>query len=90
MPVYKGEQSFQDWIALQAQGRLFKPFETDRAVVQKRLDVLAVRVVLDLGRDVDDFELRHVIKDRFAGKGDYDSGMVARALDAALRQRKRL
>lgn len=90
MSVYKGEQSFEEWLALSQQGRLFETPETNRTVVQKRLNVVAMRVVADLGADADDFELRHTIKDRFIGRGVYDSGMVALALDAALRTRKRL
>jgi len=88
MAVYKGEQSFQEFLVLSHQGILFDAPEVDRAQVQKRLNAIAMRVVADIGADADDFELRCMIKDRYAGRGVYDSGMVVEALRAALRIRQ--
>jgi hypothetical protein len=90
MPVYKGEQSFQEFLLLSKQGTLFEKPVTDPVTVQKRLDVIASRVVTDYPHERSDFELRHLIKDRIAGRFVYDAGMVGQALDAAQRQRKRL
>ncbi len=88
--VYKGEQSFKDFLLLSKQGMLFEEPIADPIKAQKRIDVIALRVVADNPSDTTDFELRHLIKDRIAGRFVYNAGMVGQALDAAQRQRKRL
>jgi len=69
---------------------LFEQPLTDTIKAQKRLDAIAVHVVADNPLETSDFELRHLIKDRIAGRFVYNAGMVGQALDAAQRQRKRL
>lgn len=90
MAVYKGDQSFQEFLLLSRQGTLFEKPQEDPVRVQKRLDAIAMHVVADNPTESNDFELRHLIKDRIAGRFVYDAGMVGQALDAAQRQRKRL
>ncbi|HXI93994.1 MAG TPA: hypothetical protein VNO24_28740 [Blastocatellia bacterium] len=88
MLAYRGEQSFHEWLLLSRQEQLFETKITARDVALKRLTVLAVRVVDDLGRDANWTDLKESLKDRASGRIAYDSTTIAAALDAAIRERR--
>lgn len=86
--VYTGEQSYRDFVQLQAQGCLFMGGPTrDPVLIKCKLEALAVRVVADLGRDASWADLKDTLKSRAAGKVIYDSAVAVAALEYALRSR---
>lgn len=87
MNVYKGDQTFDEFLILSRQGRLFESPAVDPHTVTSRLAVIAARVVADLGRDASWVDLKDTLKSRAAGKVIYDSSLAVIALEAALRLR---
>ncbi len=87
MSVYKGEQPYEEWLTLSRQGRLFEQPVIDKAAALKKLTILASRVIDDIGRDASWVDLKGALKDRAYPKIVYDSALIVRALDAAMRQR---
>lgn len=87
MNVYKGEQSFADFVRLQSQGLLFDAPAADPADVKRKMDALSCRVVEDLGHEASWADLKDTLKSRAAGKVVYDSALAVASLENALRLR---
>lgn len=87
MRVFKGEQSFENFVKLQNQGLLFEAPVVDSHVVASRLAVMAARVVENLGHEASWADLKDTLKSRAAGKVRYDSALAVTALENALRLR---
>ncbi len=88
--VYRGDQPFDVWLRLSDQGLLFEPFISAKDAALKRLTLLAVRVVDELGREAEWSDLKDTLKTRAAGRIAYDSDIIVNALDIALRERRQL
>lgn len=87
MNVYKGDQPFADFVRLQSQGTLFEAPATNPEVVKRKLEVLSLKVVEDIGHDASWADLKDTLKSRAAGKVVYDSALAVAALENALRLR---
>ncbi len=87
MAVYKGDQSFTEFLSLSAQGTLFDAPVVDPEMIKRKLEVLAARVVEDLGREASWVDLKDTLKSRAAGKVLYNSELAVHALETALRMR---
>ena len=90
MAVYKGEQPYREWLALSRQGRLFETPITAKGAALKRLSVLAMHVVDELGQDAHWADLKDSLKLRATGRIAYNAELIVTALEFALRERKRL
>lgn len=87
MNVYKGEQSFIDFLAMQAQGNLFYHPSANSEDIKRKLGSFAARVVNDLGHEASWADLKDTLKSRAAGKVLYNSDVAVKALENALRMR---
>lgn len=87
MNVYRGDQSFAEFVQQEGQGTLFAVPDADPDTIKRKLAALAVHVVEDLGRDADWADLKDTLKSRAAGKVSYDSTYAVLALEQALRTR---
>ena len=88
--VYKGDQSFDEFLRLDAQGVLFERPITQRRSVVNQLAVTAAKVVDEIGRDAVWADIKDVFKTRIAGKVECSPDDVIHALDSALKVRQRV
>jgi hypothetical protein len=87
--VYKGEQSFHEFTQLEAQGTLLEAPIPDGERAQKKLTVLASKLLEELGRDVKFADFKDELKRRaVVFRCEYTPTSILDAIDDALRERR--